>query len=414
MLSKVMRPFAPFAAVSIVALAAGAARAALVGAPSSVLPSTPTLTVPTAASVIAQCRSGELDLPSFLTKIEEVPQLRDDLFGDSTSAGAKLGDYFACRAAAQGGVESCKEAGVKEGQETFCRDVSLRARFVYAALTGSPGAQSDCEQFIAQANGLNKKAKAGAADICRAWVEGLRQNASPQSACGQSVAAGFPADGCPGALLFSEGRPESCGSMTGKAKSLEDCRLLSAMVGALRSGKGTCAGQPLCDALMKGDPAACAPFLKESVGAFCADATAYDHSVRRRQDEVKRARMEVLPPVKPPKEAPRTGKQIAAETEKRKRADALKAGEKLRQAALDKAREDDSKEKQEALEKQRTERQYTRNAPMQVIPPDVQKEMKEIEEKGLKESSERPASGGRNPRPVAAPGQQPTEGDEKQ
>lgn len=327
---------------------------------------------PEPAAVAAKCRSGVLDFPALWSQIRRYPSFDEQLLPPESVVGGKLDDYAVCQAAASNNPEACRP---REGP---CRDEALRARFVFAALGGAGiSADKECGSFISRSN-LERDVKEAAPRICRAWAAALHGAKSEEAARSDVRAAGYRGP----EMAFAFARPEDCDRRT---NAFSDCRRLSTLAGALRAG--TCEAAPLCAALAQGQPAACAAFLKDAARAFCAEMPAYARLHKRLGEiVVLSSGSAVTPPVVPALNP----KEIALATEKKRQTDMLKAGEPERTAALQKTQEAELKEKRELQERLRGERRFQPKQPMQMVPPDVQKQMKEIEEEGLKNAPPAP------------------------
>jgi len=188
--------------------------------------------------------------------------------------------HQACLAGIPETANSCDALeSVRDGKRQCLEDVEFAS--VMAAVVGGKGdARAACEQFMSPQNRATKQKMGGRrnkerhARNCDFFISALRRGSS--DVCGEAKAAGVlegPAfTQCQQRWLFIDGQPDRCAADPDKY-DVQTCREKAALISALRTRDfRACALSPWCRAVSSGRGAACAPYLETAQKLFCAQA----------------------------------------------------------------------------------------------------------------------------------------------
>lgn len=297
--------------------------------------------------VYDKCRQGgALDLVGILgTATPETALLRQSI-NEATRANLAL--YQACREPMQGGTGGCEALSGIQDAAADCRELAGYATFAWAVFNNGD-ALSACARFTSRRDvemtRAGRRAGRGGnrAKKCEYFISALKSG-DTAAICSQLGAAGLlnypdaPAE-CRRRMAYFGVSSGGCDSVSDKVGRVF-CREEVALSGALRARDlSACAASPWCVSLSSLKPDSCDPYLLRAKKSFCD----------------------------------RLGRDVEA-AEK-----SLSAGEAERR------KQDRSKAK------------YSKNQPMQMIPPDVEKAMRRVE-------------GRKAPRGTAAPAPSPDAG----
>mgnify|MGYP001608614424 CR=1 FL=1 len=315
-----------------------------------------------------QCRAGTFDIRE--VRIREVQGI--------DSPWTK--QFFACVSLASHQPASSKTSGSPPGDKDS-QQLAVMAAAIQGMIAGHENPENDPCRWASSVSGNSVSSM----EIrrCRLLHSVIQQRQGSGVLCKKAREMGVVdkdfADkdfGCSPDMSFIDGRPDRCGDGWDSV----ECRELAGLVAALRSKEPKdCAASPFCKVLSSRDVRACEPYLKQANKACCDGISSLTAKLKQRElvreaEAAKKQEQRSFKKGEPMLEISPTVLKRMKEIEEASVPTAArqKQLEQERQADIEKPLARDAKEK----------RIFKKGEPMENIPPDVQKRMKEIEAAG--------------------------------